>query len=54
MKKLTVRLDDDLSLRLRHLALDRHESLQRWVERLLREEVAKIDAPKTTRKRRGR
>lgn len=38
-KSLTVRLDDDLWRRLRYLSIDKGESLQRMVERLLREYV---------------
>jgi predicted transcriptional regulator len=38
-KSLTVRLDDDLWRRLRYLSIDKGESLQKMVERLLREFV---------------
>lgn len=39
MPRLTVDLDDDLHKRLRYLSIDRRESLQKMVTRLLREYV---------------
>lgn len=41
MPRLTVDLDDDLHLKLRHLSIDRRESLQQMVTRLLKEYVAR-------------
>lgn len=38
-KSLTVRLDDDLWRRLRYLSIDKGQSLQKMVARLLREFV---------------
>jgi hypothetical protein len=40
-KSLTVRLDDDLWRQLRYLSIDKGQSLQKMVDRLLREFVAK-------------
>jgi predicted HicB family RNase H-like nuclease len=41
MKKLTVRLEDDFSKRLRIHSIQTGESLQQMIVRLLREELAR-------------
>lgn len=41
MKKLTVRLDDDFSKRLRIYSIQTGEPLQQMIVRLLREELAR-------------
>lgn len=51
MKKITVRLDDDLHRRLRHYGFDRDESLQQMIVRLLRADLERHESAKTRRRR---
>ncbi len=51
MKRLTIRLEDDLHRRLRFLSLETDEPLQQLAERLLQEELKRHEARKTKRKR---
>lgn len=50
MPTLTVKLDDDLHKRLRYLSIDRRESLQKIVERLLRQYVKRETRAPSRRK----
>ncbi len=50
MPTLTVKLDANLHLRLRHLSVDRRESLQKIVERLVREYVERETRTPSRRK----
>ncbi len=53
MKRMVIRLDDDLHLRLRHLAVDRGVSLQKMMERVVRLFVdAKVSTPSRRNERR--
>ncbi|MDI6773611.1 MAG: hypothetical protein QME77_13645 [bacterium] len=52
MKKITVRFDDELHKRLRHLSVEREESLQQMIVRLLRAELERHEAAKKPPRRR--
>ena len=52
MKKLTIRLDDDLHRRLRFMSLEVSEGLQKMVVRLLRAELERHEAAKKPPRRR--
>jgi predicted transcriptional regulator len=51
MRRVVIRLDDDLHRRLRFMSLETEEPLQRIAVRLLRAEVERYDAKKKARRR---
>lgn len=47
MRRIVIRLEDDLHRRLRFVSLETEEPMQRMVVRLLQAEVARHEARKT-------